>query len=202
MVGTRGVDLFRSIDVNAPLAPSFTTRPDPALGIVRQIQAAGQSESQSLQFTLRGQVTRFFNGSVEYTFGRAYNNTSGVGWMPPNSDDLSLEYARADFNQRHRVEMFGSVPMGRSLNAGISMSLATGRPYSLTTGLDTFNEGTGNARPAGVRKRTVTAGVDAFNALNHVNYSYYVGNLSSPFFGQAISAQAPRRVQCSLRVRY
>jgi hypothetical protein len=44
--------------------------------------------------------------------------------------------------------------------------------------------------------------VDAFNALNHVNYSYYVGNLSSPFFGEAVSAQPPRRVQFSLRVRY
>jgi len=38
--------------------------------------------------------------------------------------------------------------------------------------------------------------------LNHVNYSYFVGNLSSPFFGGAVAAQAPRRIQLSLRVRY
>ena len=43
---------------------------------------------------------------------------------------------------------------------------------------------------------------ESFNALNHVNYSYYVGNISSPFFGEAVSAQPPRRVQFSLRVRY
>ena len=41
-----------------------------------------------------------------------------------------------------------------------------------------------------------------FNALNRVNYSYYVGTLSATFFGQAISANPPRRVQFSMRVRY
>jgi hypothetical protein len=35
-----------------------------------------------------------------------------------------------------------------------------------------------------------------------VNYNTPVGNLSSPFFGQAISAQPARRVQFSLRIKY
>lgn len=33
------------------------------------------------------------------------------------------------------------------------------------------------------------------NAFNNVNYNTYVGNQLSPFFGQATSAQAPRRVE-------
>lgn len=33
------------------------------------------------------------------------------------------------------------------------------------------------------------------NAFNNVNYNAYVGNLLSPFFGTATSAQAPRRVE-------
>jgi hypothetical protein len=44
-----------------------------------------------------------------------------------------------------------------------------------------------------------TLGIDAFNVLNQVNYSGYVGNVLSPFFGQPTSAQAPRRLQFSLR---
>ena len=35
-LGTRGVDLFRSRDINAPAPPLYTVRPDPALGQVRQ----------------------------------------------------------------------------------------------------------------------------------------------------------------------
>jgi hypothetical protein len=55
---------------------------------------------------------------------------------------------------------------------------------------------------ASPKKRTLTLGVDAFNVLNRVNDNYFVGNLSSPFFGQAVSASAPRRVQFSLRTRF
>jgi len=230
VVGSKGIAMFRSRDVNAPPPPDFAARPDPAHGVVRQIESAGTLDAVSMQLTLRGQVTRFFNGSAEYSFGRAHNDTSGVGWMPPNSYDLSLEYARADFNQRHRVEAFGALTPGRAVTLGMSASFGSGRPYSLTTGLDSFNTGTANARPPGVprnslegpgfadvdlrasreftlpasagRKHSLTLGVDAFNVFNHVNYSYFVGNLSSPFFGRAVAAQAPRRVQLSLRLRY
>jgi hypothetical protein len=43
----------------------------------------------------------------------------------------------------------------------------------------------------------VSIGVDAFNVADRVNYGGFVGNLSSPFFGRAISAQPPRRIQLS-----
>jgi hypothetical protein len=230
VVASRGVDMFRSRDVNAPPPPDFAARPDSSRSVVRQIESAGRLETESLQFTLRGQLTKYFNGSAEYSFGRAHNDTSGIFWMPPNAYDLSLEYARADFNQRHRVEAFGTLTAGKGVTIGVSTSVSTGRPYSLTTGTDLFHTGSANARPAGVprnslegpgfavvdlrasrdftlpaadgRKHTLNLGVDVFNALNRVNYSYYVGNLSSTFFGQAIAANAPRRVQFSMRVRY
>jgi len=38
--------------------------------------------------------------------------------------------------------------------------------------------------------------------LNRVNYTSFVGNLSSPFFGQAVAAHAPRRLQLSFRLRF
>jgi hypothetical protein len=44
--------------------------------------------------------------------------------------------------------------------------------------------------------------VDAFNVLNRVNYTAFVGNLSSPFFGKAVAAQPPRRLQLGLRFRF
>jgi len=229
-IGSRGYHVFRSRDINAPAPPDFVARPDPSRSVVREIESEGTQRTESIQVTLRGQVTKYFNGSAEYNFGVAKNDTSGINWMPPNNYDLSLEYARADFNQRHRVELFGAFNGGPNLNFGISASFATGRPYSLTTGQDKFNTGIANARPDGVprnsltgpsfanvdlrwsrqfdlpapggRKRSVTVGVDAFNALNHVNYNYYVGNLSSPFFGEAISSGAARRIQFSFRLRY
>jgi hypothetical protein len=57
----------------------------------------------------------------------------------------------------------------------------------------------GKKKDEGVK---ATLGVDAFNILNQVNYTSYVGNLSSPFFGRAVAAQPPRRLQLSLRLKF
>jgi hypothetical protein len=171
---------------------------------------------------------------VQYTLSKAMNDTSGVGWTPPNSYDLSLDYARADFDQRHRFDFIGTFNSGSWANLGVALAVYSGRPYSITTGRDDFNTGTANARPAGVARNSLegpgyadldlrwsrefsvhpaaagtrkpgpsaVVGVDAFNVINRVNYSRYIGTLTSPFFGQAISAQAPRRLQLSVRVRF
>jgi hypothetical protein len=229
--GTRGFDQFRSRDLNAPTPPLFLARPDAAASIVREIESAGTSRVNSVQFTVKGQLAPRVSGSVQYTLSRAMNDTSGVTWMPPNNSDLSLEYARADFDQRHRFDLMGTLNPGSFANLGVALALYSGRPYSLTTGHDDFNTGFANARPAyvlrnslegpgyadldlrwsrdmylsGTRKKdgpTATLGVDAFNVLNHVNYSRYIGTLTSPFFGQAISAQAARRIQASVRLKF
>jgi hypothetical protein len=55
---------------------------------------------------------------------------------------------------------------------------------------------------AGKDPRTVTLGFDAFNVLNQVNYSTYVGTVSSPLFRQPVSARPPRQLQFSARVRF
>jgi hypothetical protein len=81
-------------------------------------------------------------------------------------------------------------------------------------------------RPAGVRRNTLegpgsatldlrwskefsrdggwsaTIAVDAFNALNRVNYTRVAGALSSPFFGLPVAAAPARRIQLGLRLRF
>jgi hypothetical protein len=108
---------------------------------------------------------------------------------------------------------------------GLSLSLASGRPYSLLTGRDDYHTGQTNARPACIARNTLqgpgyalldmrwshefatrdgddapawSIGVDAFNVINRVNYSGFVGTLTSPFFGRPIAAQPPRRIQLSV----
>jgi hypothetical protein len=229
--GTDGVGMFRSRDINAPLPPFYAARPDPGQAVVRQIESSGRLESHSLEVALRGDVTRFFSGMIQYTLGRAYNNTSGINAFPANNYDLSGEWGRADFGQRHRFNALGTIKTGKLFSLGIGAFLNTGRPYSQTTGRDDYNTGNATARPSGVGRNTlegpgyaeydvrwfrdfklapprnevaptITISVDAFNVLNRVNYSGYVGNLSSPFYGRAVSAQPPRRLQFSARFAF
>jgi hypothetical protein len=229
-VGTVFVSSFRSRDDNAPLLPYYSARPDPAFGQIRQIESAGRGISNALEVTLRGNVTKHFSGMAQYTLSKALNNTGGIGWFPADNYTLAGEWARADFDQRHRFNLLGSVNPGKWLNLGIGLTVSSGKPFSETTGLDTYGTGLANARPAGVPRNSLegpafaqldlrwakdfflthakdkgpvtTIGLDAFNALNHTNYTSYIGTLSSPFFGQAVSAYPPRRLQISLRLRF
>jgi len=97
------------------------------------------------------------------------------------------------------------------------------------TGRDDNRDSLASDRPAGVKRNTLegpgnavldlrlsrdfhtskkekgpvlTLNVDSFNLLNRVNYVTYVGNLSSPFFGQPVSAYPARRMQAGLRFRF
>jgi hypothetical protein len=117
----------------------------------------------------------------------------------------------------------------------MTVALASGRPYSLTTGHDDNNDTIANDRPDGVRRNSlqgpgaatldlrwskefhlkaakkgtkrdegpaVTLGLSAFNALNRVNYTGYVGNQSSPFFGLPVAARPARRVQLNVNFSF
>lgn len=237
---TRGVGLFRSRDVNAPPPPDYLSRPNPAIGVYRQIESSGHLQNDAMDVSFRGQITHYFNGMIQYTLGRAYNDvpgnysvsTRGIGInsFPANNYDLSGEWARADYDQRHRLNLLGTIHAARFLDFGIGLFANTGAPYTETTGRDDYNDGYANARPPGVPRNSlqgpgfaeldlrwshdflfekgkkegprVTFALDAFNVTNRVNYVTYVGVLSSPFFGQPVSAKPPRRLQLSARFSF
>lgn len=238
--GTRGVSLFRSRDVNAPPPPDYSARPNPAFSVWRQIESSADMMGHSLEIGLRGNVTRYFSGMVQYTLSRTYNNTGGnpstgarssLNSYPANNYDLSGEWARADFDQRHRFNLMGTITPGRYFKLGVALSLYSGAPYSITTGRDDNHDGQANDRPLGIPRNSLegpgfvgldvrwshdlyfvrakkdkgpsaTLGLDAFNVLNHVNYAGYVGVQSSPFFRQPVAALPVRKLQASFSFRF
>ena len=163
--GIHGFHMFRSRDVNAPPPPLYLTRPDPDLSVWRQIESAGDLESHTLDIGLRGNVTRYFTGMVQYTLGRAYNNVgsaptggsriSGINSLPANNYDLSGEWSRADFDQRNRFSLLGNVTPGRYFKLGVAVSLYSGQPFTETTGRDDNHDGLANDRPVGVRRNSL-----------------------------------------------
>jgi outer membrane receptor protein involved in Fe transport len=224
-------NLFRSRDVNAPLPPFYSARPDPSLNVLRQIETSGRQVTDSLEISFRGNVTKYFAGMAQYTLGQVYNDSSGIRSFPASNYDLSGEWSRGDTNQRHRFNLLGTMRAGRLFNLGAALQAESGRPYSMTTGRDDNHDGLALDRPAGVRRNglqgpeyvaldlrwskdfaldaskkekspKITAAIDAFNVTNRVNYSAYIGNLSSPFFGRAISSRPARRLQLSMRFAF
>src|SRR5262249_16466969 len=128
-INTHGIKLFRPRDINAPLPP-YLRRLDPTVGILRELESAGRSETHALELLLPGKITPFFNGTIQYTLGRAYNNTGGINSRLSNNYDLTGEWARADFDERHRFNVLGAFKAGDWFNLGMMVSLTSGRPYS------------------------------------------------------------------------
>ena len=153
--GSRGIGLFRSRNINAPPPPDYTVIPDPTIGVLRHIESSGRQAGNSLEITLRGQVTHYVTGLVQYTLSRTSNNTGGVAWFPANQYDLSGEWSRADFDQRHRLNLLESFSPGKQFTFGVGVQLASGKPYSMTAGQDLFGTGLLNARPAGVSRNSL-----------------------------------------------
>lgn len=230
-IGTRGVQMLRSRDANAPLPPGFDIRPDSLVNVLREIESAGRVEANAFEVNLRGDLGPRINGMLQYVFGKTMSDTGGVNWFPANSFAPAGEWGRADTDRRHQFNFLGSASLHRWANFGLSASLLSGIPFNITTGRDDNGDGMALDRPAGVTRNTgqgpgaaivdlrwyrdfrlqperkeksasVTLSVDAFNILNRVNYQNYIGSLSSPFFGRAVSTLPPRRLQLAARFQF
>jgi len=229
-VGSRNIDAFRSIDANAPLPPLYLSRPNPNLGQVREMQSEGYQKSAGLELTFRGKPSKWFSGQAQYTFGKTYNNTSGITYFPGNSYNPAGDWGRSDNDRRHKFDLLASSQPTRYFTAGAALSVYSGKPVNITTGADNNQDGIINDRPSGglrntlrgpgmleldlnlahdfvfskARKeaRTLTVALNSFNVLNHVNDVTYIGIITSPFFGHAVAALPPRRMQLDVQFRF
>jgi hypothetical protein len=228
-VGSRGIDLFRSIDANAP-PPGAILRPNPDLGQQRQIQSDGYQKSNALELIFRGKPSRFFNGQAQYTLSKTYNNTSGINYFPGNSYNPAADWARSDNDRRHKFDLLGSMHPVRLFSVGAALSLYSGKPVNVTTGSDENRDGVVNDRPSALARNTLhgpglvnldlnishdfaltkhrkdahtlVVTLNSFNVLNHQNDVTFVGVISSPFFGRAVAALPPRRMQLNLEYKF
>ncbi|HYM76741.1 MAG TPA: TonB-dependent receptor [Candidatus Dormibacteraeota bacterium] len=228
-IGNRGIDSFRSIDANAPIGASLV-RPNPSLGQVREIQPDGYLKGNALELTYRGKLGRYFSGQVQYTLSRTSNNSSGISFFPANSYDAAADWGRSDNDRLHKFDMLATTQVARYLSLGVALSLYSGKPVDITTGGDDNHDGILNDRPPGVarntmngpglidldlnlthdfplskskeQKKVVSVSLNSFNVLNHPNYVTYIGTVSSPLFGQPVSAQPPRRMQLDVQFKF
>jgi hypothetical protein len=229
-VGSRSIDAFRSIDANAPLPPNYSSTPNPNLGQVREMQSEGYQKSAALELTFRGKPSKWLSGQAQYTFGKTYNNTSGITYFPENSYNPTADWARSDNDRRHKFDLLASSQPTRYFTAGVALSVYSGKPVNITTGADNNQDGVVNDRPAGVLRntmpgpgmieldlnvahdfvlsksrkeaRTLTVALNSFNVLNHPNDVTYVGIVTSPFFGHAVAALPPRRMQLDVQFKF
>lgn len=204
-VGTRGIDLFVSRDINAPLAPDYLARPNAGFGQIRQIESEGYQKGNSFELTFRGKPSKYFAGQAQYILGKSYNNTGGITYFPGNSNFPNLDWARSDNDRRNKFDLLGTFEPSSLFSLGVAFQAYSGKPVNIITGLDSNGDGVFNDRPdGGLAARNslhgpglvnldvnvahdfhfkkgrkdgplLTAALNIFNILNHPNYVTYIG---------------------------
>jgi hypothetical protein len=229
---SRGIDSFRSVDINAPTPQSgYTERPDPAYGRIRQMQAAGFWEGDALDISYRGRWNKYFTGWGHYTWSHYESNTGGLGWFPQNQYAPNDEWANSNWDRRNRLGMYAMFQPESVLNLSAGIFANSGTPYTELTGTDAYGDDLFNTRPDGVARNSETnpSYVDldlrwghdfhltpskeeeaprlgfsagAFNVLNHVNGTGVDPVETSSSFGQVTSVAPPRRIQLGMRFEF
>jgi hypothetical protein len=140
-----GWNQFRSRNLNAPVNG---LRPDATLGNITLLETTGEADSRGfdVNFNFNYQPKRLF-GVFGYTLAKRENFTDNPLSLPVDSNDLDAEWGPAADDIRHRFFSFFNTELFWGLRAGVNWRGNTGRPYNITTGLDTNQDGVINERP-------------------------------------------------------
>ncbi len=141
-IASRNLYLLRSRNINAPICPTGQNcnnapRPDPARGNIFQYESSGVLNQQQLIVNFRTNLNPNFSIFGNYRLGFANSNADGAGNFPAYSYDLSDEYGNAAFDVRHNFFIGGSVTMPWKVRMSPFIVASSGRPFNLTTGIDT-----------------------------------------------------------------
>ena len=228
----RGIDMFRSIDINAPTALSgYTLRPNPAYNRIRQMQSEGFYTGNGLDISYRGMWNKYFTGFGRYTWSHYESNTGGIGWFPENQLDPGQEWSNSSYDRRQRFGMYAIFNQKSLLNMAGGIFSNSGPPWTIVTGADPYGDGLFNARPTGAGRNSETGpgyvdmdlrwghdfaitpnkddeaphlgfSVSSFNVINHPNGQGINSVESSSSFGQITSIAPPRRMQLAMRFSF
>jgi carboxypeptidase family protein/TonB-dependent receptor-like protein len=225
----RGLKLFRMINVNAP-SPVTGLPPNGNFTNINQFDSTGSSRMNSLSITHRTALAGKIELLSQYTLSKSTDDTSSMFTLPSDNFNLALERGRSDFDRRHRLSVAGIFQLPYNFKFGTITSISSGLPFNITTGTTLDAGNAANTRPLGVARNTgagpmysdvdirlskkfilvhreksapyMELRADAFNVLNQVNATNYIGVITSPLFGRANSAFPARQLQFSMKASF
>jgi outer membrane receptor protein involved in Fe transport len=160
------IRIDRTLDLNAPApfirtlpgqtrtgAAADATRPiTPVNGGYRRIQAVindGSSLYNALQVRLHKRFGNRLSLLANYTWSHTINTAETDYNSDPNDANLigRPERATSLLDQRHRAAISGWYQLGWGFTTGTFTTLASSRPYNITTGVDNNGDSTTSDRP-------------------------------------------------------
>ncbi|HSB09457.1 MAG TPA: carboxypeptidase regulatory-like domain-containing protein [Blastocatellia bacterium] len=164
----RGVHLMRSRNINAPLdiEDGQPVLPFPGEGPILQYESTGFSRRQEMRFQVRANISQRISLISFYVLASAHSDTDGSGTNPANPYDLSTEYGRAGSDTRHQFNIIGNFTLPGDFRLTPNISLRSGGPFNIITGLDNNFDNQFTDRPAFANPGDPGAIVTRFGTFN------------------------------------
>ena len=171
----RGIRLFRSRNLNAPL-PDTGIKPFPNQGHIYQLESTGKSEYRNLRVAMRQRFS-VFSVTAAYTLASGNNDSDQPLNLPANNYDLKTQWGPTAFVQKHQfnTSLNSSLPLGVFLTTTLAAN--SGNRYNITTGKDNNGDGQTNDRPTGILRNSAL-GPRFFNVSFNFSKAFQIGGVS------------------------
>jgi outer membrane receptor protein involved in Fe transport len=141
---TKGEHLLRLRNITAPVPGETAAAAAPIL----QFESTGRSLQRQAMIGLRGHIKKELTFYGNYTWGRKNSDTDNPYTTPADSRNPSLDYGAAADDIRHQIVAGATVELPKGLLITPSLSIASGRPFNITTGTDNNGDTIFADRPA------------------------------------------------------
>ena len=147
-----GVHQLATIDANAYKPGTFQfgsttltgTRPNPSLGIVKEIYPEAVFKQDQLIVNINAKLTPNFNVMGFYNYTSAHADTGTAS----NSYNLSQDYGRANFAPRNMLFLMANYQAPWGIRFNPFLIADAGKPYNIVTNNDLSGDNFYNNRPS------------------------------------------------------
>lgn len=178
-IASRNLHLLRTRNINAPVCPANINcnnapRPFAGQGNIYEYESSGVLNQQQFILNFRTTVSQKISLFGNYRLGFAKSDTDGAGSFPAYSYDLSDEYGSSSLDIRHNFVIGGSISAPWKVRLSPFVIANSGRPFNITSGVDTNGDTLFTERPTFAVLATRCA------ALSLTNSFCDVGGVSDP----------------------
>lgn len=187
-MASRSLHQLRTVNINAPICPLQVNcigalRPDPTGGNVYQYESSGTINSNRIMANFRTTLSNRFSLFGNYSLGFSNGDTDGAGTFPAYSYNFDGEYGRNSSDIRHNFIIGGNITLPWSVTFNPFIMANSGRPFNITTGVDSNGDFLLTERPtfAQLASRCAELGLTS----SFCDVSGYDPNAKIPrYFGQ------------------
>ncbi len=178
----RGIHQLRGRDINAPLQSAAGLRPDPAAGVITQIESSANSFNHTWFVNFNWAKMGKFMIGASYVLSKSTDETDSALGLPANNFDLRGERGPSLQDTRHRFNILTNFKLAKSLSFSSIFNTSSGRPYNITTGRDDNADTIVNDRPAGVGRNSAR-GAGQWDLSSRLSWSIGFGKAPDPRAG-------------------